>query len=314
MQYKARPLRPTFMHKVVQPSLPPYLTYHALQQFVEQALSEDVGSGDVTTLATIPPKKMAQAHFWAKGSGVLAGLMVAEIIFSTVDEDIEVSWNKQDGEAVTQGTRFGRVEGPARSLLTAERLALNLMQRMSGIATATRRMVEATYPHKARILDTRKTAPGLRLLDKWSVRLGGGENHRLGLYDMILIKDNHIVAARGVRQAIQAARHYRDTVNKELYIEIETRTLDEVQEVLALGGVDAMLLDNMVKVHPNGVIDTSLLQEAVALVKGRFMTEASGNVTLDTVPAIAATGVDYISCGSLTHSVQALDISLKIDM
>ncbi len=198
--------------------------------------------------------------------------------------------------------------------MAAERLALNVLQRMSGIATVTRRMVEAARPHPARILDTRKTAPGLRLLDKWAVRLGGGENHRLGLYDMILIKDNHIASVGGVRAAIEAAQQYRQDRDASLSIEIETRTLDEVQAVLETDGVEVILLDNMVTVQPDGAIDTSLLQEAVALVDGRMATEASGNITLATVPAIAATDVTYISCGALTHSVKAMDLSLKIEL
>ena len=173
-------------------------------------------------------------------------------------------------------------------------------------------MVEATHPHPARILDTRKTAPGLRLLDKWAVRLGGGENHRLGLYDMILIKDNHIAAVGGVRAAIEAARRFREDGPQDLRIEIEARTLDEVRAVLDTGGVDVILLDNMVDVQPDGTLDTARLRAAVALIDGRITTEASGNVRLETVPAIAATGVDYISSGALTHSVTALDISLTI--
>jgi nicotinate-nucleotide pyrophosphorylase (carboxylating) len=193
-----------------------------------------------------------------------------------------------------------------------ERLALNLMQRMSGIATATRAMAEAAGD--ATILDTRKTAPGLRLFDKWAVRLGGGTNHRVGLYDMFLIKDNHIAAAGGIRAAIDAAGRYRKTHAPDLAIEIETRTLDEVDEVLAIGGVDRVLLDNMVEVGDNGLVDVTMLAEAVRRVGGAFETEASGNVTLATVPAIAATGVDFISSGALTHSVRALDISLKIDL
>jgi len=292
--------------------LPPYLTLDALEALIDRALDEDVGTGDVTTRATVAPETQAQAHFLAKEDGVLAGLLVADRVFAAVDETLETAWTKADGDTIAGGVSFGTVRGRARGILTAERLALNLLQRMSGIATVTRRMVEAALPHAARILDTRKTAPGLRLLDKWAVRLGGGENHRLGLYDMILIKDNHIAAVGGVRAAIEAAQRYRQ--NGDLSIEIETRTLDEVQAVLETDGVEMILLDNMVTVQPDGAIDTSLLQEAVALVDGRMATEASGNVTLATVPAIAATGVTYISCGALTHSVKAMDLSLKIEL
>ena len=270
----------------------------------------------MTTEATIPEATRAQARFLAKKTGVLAGLLVAERVFRRVDETVAVRWARQDGDTVTAGDVFGIVEGPARSLLTAERLALNLLQRMSGIATATRTMAQAARP--ARILDTRKTAPGLRALDKWAVLLGGGENHRIGLYDRILIKDNHIAASGGVREALRAARRYRAERGRDLEIEIEARTLEEVRAVLEEhdrhGDVDVILLDNLVDVRPGGAVDAERLREAVALVGGRIATEASGNVTLEAVAAIAATGVDFISSGALTHSVQALDLSLKIQL
>lgn len=292
---------------------PPYLSDAALDALLAAALAEDVGTGDVTTEATIPPGTGARARFLAKAPGILAGLAVAERVFAAVDPTVRVSWAAADGDAVAPGAVFGEVAGPARSLLVAERLALNLMQRMSGIATATRRMVEAARP--ARILDTRKTAPGLRLLDKWAVRLGGGENHRLGLYDRILIKDNHIAAAGGIGPAIAAAHAYRRRTGRtDLEIEVEARTLDEVRAVLAADPVDYILLDNMVRVEADGTVDTAMLRAAVALIDGRLRTEASGNVTLATVPAIAATGVDFISSGALTHSVTALDLSLKIGL
>ena len=295
-------------------TLPSYLTPAMLDDVIARALAEDVGTGDVTTEATVPTETSATAHFLAKEDGVLGGLRVAEQVFDAVDPALSVTWTKADGDRIERGAVFGNVHGRARSILTAERLALNLMQRMSGIATYTRRMVDATHPHQARILDTRKTVPGLRLLDKWAVLLGGGENHRLGLYDMILIKDNHISAVGGVRAAIEAAQRYRQDGHPDLRIEIEARTLDEVRAVLAIGGVDVILLDNMVTVRPDGMLDTTRLQEAVTLINGRFKTEASGTVRLETVPAIAATGVDYISSGALTHSVTALDISLKIEL
>ena len=296
------------------PTLPPYLTDADIDDFVARALDEDVGAGDVTTQATIPPETTAEAYFLAKQDGVLAGLVVAEHVFRTVDAALTIAWTRADGETVARGDIVGTVHGRAHSILIAERLALNVMQRMSGIATATRHMVEATHPHPACILDTRKTVPGLRLLDKWAVRLGGGENHRLGLYDMILIKDNHIAAVGGVHAAIEAAQQYRENSPHDLRIEIEARTFDEVRAVLDIGGVDVILLDNMVDVRPDGTLDTSRLRAAVALIDGRITTEASGNVRLETIPAIAATGVDYISSGALTHSVTALDISLKIDL
>lgn len=290
--------------------IPPSLV-EDLDSLIERALAEDVGDGDVTTLATIPADKLAKAHFLAKANGVLAGLAVAERVFDAVDERLSVSWTAADGESIVSGTVFGRVEGSARSILTAERLVLNLMQRMSGIATAAHRMAEAARP--ARILDTRKTAPGLRSLDKWAVRLGGAENHRVGLFDMVLIKDNHIVSAGGIEPAIKAAHKFLRKDDLDLPLEIETRKLDEVDEVLRVGNVDRIMLDNMVKWNSDG-LDTSLLAEAVQRIAGRFETEASGNVTLETVGAIAATGVDYISSGALTHSVTALDLSLKVEM
>lgn len=283
-----------------------------IDALIERALAEDIGPGDVTTLATVPSGQLAEAYFLAKEDGVLAGLAVAERIFAALSPQIALTWSAADGDPVRAGTRFGTAEGPARAILTGERLALNLMQRMSGIATATRRMVDAAAGG-ATILDTRKTAPGLRAFDKWAVRLGGGQNHRTGLYDMLLVKDNHIAAAGGVREAVEAARTYRAAHDPSLLLEVETRTLDEVDELLTVGGVDRVLLDNMVRLDGNDV-DVSMLAEAVRRVGGAFETEASGNVTLATVPAIAATGVDYVSSGALTHSVKALDLSLKIEL
>jgi nicotinate-nucleotide pyrophosphorylase (carboxylating) len=223
-----------------------------------------------------------------------------------------VEWRVDDGAAVAGGQVFGSAAGAARSLLVAERLVLNLMQRMSGIATAARRMADAARP--AVVLDTRKTAPGLRALDKWAVRLGGAANHRAGLYDMVLIKDNHIVAAGGIEAALRAVAAHPTASG--VPVEIEARTLDEVDDVLRLSAaglrVDRILLDNMVRPEPDGSFDASLLREAVRRIAGRIETEASGNVTLDSAPAIASTGVDYVSSGALTHSVRALDISLEL--
>jgi nicotinate-nucleotide pyrophosphorylase (carboxylating) len=281
-----------------------------IDRLLDLALEEDVGSGDVTTLATVTPERRGEGRFLAKERGVLAGLAVAERVFARVDPSVRISWSAADGDAVEAQTVFGAAEGPAQALLTGERLALNVLQRMSGIATATRRMAEAARP--AALLDTRKTAPGLRALDKWAVRLGGGRNHRTGLYDMILVKDNHIEAAGGVREAVEAAKRYRQQHAPALAIEVEARTLEEVDAVLRTGGADWVLLDNMVRLHDDGFVDTSRLREAVALVGGRLMTEASGNVTEATVSAIASTGVDAISAGALTHSVRALDLSMKV--
>ena len=284
-----------------------------LGALIARALAEDVGPGDVTTEATIPQNTAATARFLLKQDGVVAGLAVAERVFAAVDPDLAVDWTAADGDRLSAGTVFGTVRGRARSILVAERLALNLMQRMGGIATAAARMAEAARP--ATVLDTRKTAPGLRALDKWAVALGGAQNHRVGLYDMVLVKDNHIAAAGGIRPAIDAVGAYLG--GRDLPVEVEARTLDEVDAVLAAVGdgarVDRVLLDNMARRTATG-LDTSRLAEAVARIDGRVQTEASGTVTLDTVPAIAATGVDFISSGALTHSVTALDVSLKIGL
>ena len=286
-----------------------------LDALIARALAEDVGAGDVTTQATIPPAQRATARFLLKEDGVVAGLAVAERVFAAVDPDLAVTWAARDGDRLEAGTVFGTVEGRARSILTAERLTLNLVQRMGGIATAAARMAQAARP--ATVLDTRKTAPGLRALDKWAVRLGGAQNHRVGLFDQVLVKDNHVAAAGGIRQAIDAVGAHAQETGLDLPVEIEARTLDEVDAVLAAVGrgarVDRILLDNMAR-PADGGLDVSMLARAVERVGGRVQTEASGNVTLDTVPAIAATGVDFISSGALTHSVVALDVSLKVGL
>ncbi len=286
-----------------------------LDALLDHALAEDVGRGDVTTEATIPQGTTATAHFLLKEAGVVAGLAVAERVFAAVDPDLGVSWTAADGDRLDAGTVFGTVAGRARSILVAERLALNLMQRMGGIATAAARMAEAATP--ATVLDTRKTAPGLRALDKWAVALGGAQNHRAGLYDMVLVKDNHIAAAGGVRAAIDAVGRYLIETDYDVDVEVEARTLDEVDDVLAAvdagARVDRILLDNMARRTDDG-LDVSMLEEAVRRVGGRIETEASGNVTLETVGRIGRTGVDYISSGALTHSVTALDVSLKVGL
>uniref|UniRef100_A0A7S0WZN1 Nicotinate-nucleotide pyrophosphorylase [carboxylating] n=1 Tax=Chlamydomonas leiostraca TaxID=1034604 RepID=A0A7S0WZN1_9CHLO len=304
---------------------PPHPTYD-IHKVIKEALEEDAGGiGDVTTLATVPPGTRATGTFLAKSAGVLAGLGVADAVFAAVDPAITVAWEGCDGEVVGAGHVFGRVCGPAASILVAERVALNFMQRMSGIATATRAMVAAATAggHSPKILETRKTAPGLRLLDKWAVLIGGGHNHRMGLYDMMMIKDNHVTAAGGVTQAIARAEAYiRDQGLQQqgMRIEVETRTLAEVDEVVAAldagqaPHVTRVMLDNMTKHDPSqpGGLDVSLLSEAVARLGGRVESEASGNVVVETVGAFAAAGVTHISVGALTHSVRAMDISLKI--
>lgn len=299
-----------------------------IDDIIRRALAEDLGSsGDITTLATISPIVKASADFLAKADGVLAGLQIANRVFQIIDPQLTVHWTKYEGDHIKKGEYFGRVSGSARSILVGERLALNLLQRMSGIATATAAMVQQIKKYaptsKTQILDTRKTVPGLRYLDKLAVKAGGGSNHRFGLYDMVLIKDNHISAAGGITQAITQVQKYLTQISKNknktevIPIEVEAQTLDEVREVLRVGGVDRILLDNMVKISidkDNGsrIIDISMLREAVQIIGGKFKTEASGNVTVETVGPIASSGVDFISSGALTHSVLALDISLKI--
>ncbi|MCS6844596.1 MAG: carboxylating nicotinate-nucleotide diphosphorylase [Caldilineales bacterium] len=272
-----------------------------VDRIVRTALAEDIGDGDVTTLHTIPEDYTLRGQFLAKADGVVAGLAVARRVFELLDPRVRITELARDGERVRAGQVIAVIEGPGRAILTGERVALNLLQRMSGIATATRRFVDAVQAvgAKAVILDTRKTAPGLRALDKWAVRLGGGQNHRFGLFDMAMIKDNHIAAVGSLAEAV---RRVRAGDPRGRPIEVEVTSLDQLQEALALG-VDRILLDNM---------SLEQMAEAVRVAAGRVPLEASGNVNLDTVAAIALTGVDYISSGALTHSVRALDISLDI--
>ena len=277
----------------------PDLDQLLLEKTVRLALAEDVGPGDYTSLWTLPQSARSRAIFLAKEEGVVAGLEVAATAFRLVDPSCQVSFQVSDGEVVGRGQRFGVVDGPTCSLLTAERTALNFLQRMSGIATMTRRFVQAVAGTRAVILDTRKTAPCLRLFDKYAVRVGGGQNHRLGLYDMVLIKDNHIQAAGSVTAAVKAVQARNEF---GLPVEVEVTTLEELREAVSLG-VDRILLDNMTP---------DQIRKAVDIAAGRVPLEASGGVSLDNVAQIAATGVDYISVGALTHSVQALDISLDI--
>jgi nicotinate-nucleotide pyrophosphorylase (carboxylating) len=284
--------------------LPPYLESEELDRIVARALEEDVGAGDVTSERTIPLAARAEGTFLAREAGIVAGIEVARRVFAAADHTITSDWNVADGGHVRADERLGTVSGGARGILAGERVALNFLQRMSGIASTTRRFVDAVEGFHVTILDTRKTAPGLRLLDKWAVLLGGGGNHRTGLFDMILIKENHIRVAGGVSAALASARTDDD------FVEIEARTLEEVREILRIGTADRVLLDNMVHRSAAGAVDTSMLRRAVELVGGRLETEASGNVTLDTVREVAATGVNFISCGALTHSVKALDLSL----
>lgn len=276
------------------------MTYdETVDHVISDGLAEDVAGGDVTSAATIPADRRAAATLVVKEPGVVAGLDVARRVFARVDSTIAFAAVGGDGDRIDAPPQaVARLEGPARSLLTGERLALNLMQRMSGIATTTARYVDAVAGTGCAILDTRKTAPGLRLLDKRAVAIGGGTNHRIGLYDAILIKDNHVAVAGGIGAAIEAARAYAP----DLAIEIETTSLAQVADALA-HRPDTIMFDNM---------SPTLMREAVGLVDGRARTEASGGITLDTIRAVAETGVDSISVGALTHSVRALDISLEV--
>lgn len=267
---------------------------------IQQALAEDIGEGDVTTLSIVPPELWFEGRFIAKQAGVVAGLAVVRLTFGLLDERVQVKLKTTDGAWVEKGQVIATVAGPGRALLSGERVALNFLQRMSGIATLTRRFVERAQGSPAVILDTRKTAPGLRLLDKWAVRLGSGQNHRSGLYDMALIKENHITAAGSITAAVERVRA-GDPQNRP--IEVEVKNLAELEEALSLG-LDRILLDNM---------NLEEMRQAVQMAAGRTPLEASGNVELENVAAIAAIGVDYISVGKLTHSVTALDISLLLD-
>ena len=275
-----------------------------------QALQTDIGTGDVTSLATVPKSLEVRAAFVARERCTTAGLDVVTRVFFLLDPDAQVLWSRKDGEEIAPGTTLGMISGRAHTVLKGERIALNLMQRMSGIATATHQLAQAVHP--VRVRDTRKTAPCLTLLDKWAVNLGGGENHRLGLYDRILIKDNHVATAGNVSAAIKKACQYRDRHASDMRIEVEVRTMDEVSEALATGGFDELLLDNMIQVNLDGHVDVTRLNQALTLIDGQYTTEASGNITLHTAQAIANTKVDYVSCGALTHSTRAIDLALKV--
>ncbi|RZK59064.1 MAG: carboxylating nicotinate-nucleotide diphosphorylase [Pedobacter sp.] len=270
--------------------------------FIKNAIAEDVGDGDHTSLSTIPKDTQGKAKLIVKEDGVLAGVELAIEIFNQIDPALKVDVLIKDGARVKFGEIVLTVEGSTHSILLAERLVLNCMQRMSGIATKTNRIVQLLKPYKTQVLDTRKTTPGLRYLEKWAVKIGGGVNHRIGLYDMILIKDNHVDYAGGIANAIIAANEYLKANNKKLAIEIEVRNLTELNEVLAQGNVDRIMLDNF---------PIPLLKEAISIIDGRFITEASGGIVEENVTDYAACGVDYISMGALTHSVKSLDLSLK---
>ena len=281
---------------------PAYLTEESLNNFISSALAEDIGKGDYSSLASIPQNQIGRARLLIKGEGILAGIEIAKRIFEAVDPELEVKLLLSEGDPVKMGDIGLTVKGSAGSILSAERLVLNCMQRMSGIATLTHRLTQKILHTKARLMDTRKTTPNFRLMEKWAVHIGGGVNHRFALYDMIMLKDNHVDFAGGIRQAIERTKAYLEANLLALIIEVETRNLREVAEVIQVGGIDCIMLDNM---------DYDTMRAAVKLIGDKFLTEASGGITEENLVQVAECGVDFISMGALTHSVKSMDISLK---
>ncbi|HEY8366610.1 MAG TPA: carboxylating nicotinate-nucleotide diphosphorylase [Bacteroidia bacterium] len=273
-----------------------------LKDFLKRVLKEDIGDGDHTSLATIPEDAIGKAQLLVKENGVAAGVDVAVEIFKLYDKNLKVEVLIKDGTPIKKGDKILIVEGSSRSILTIERTVLNIMQRMSGIATKTRTLADTIKPTKAKLLDTRKTTPNMRFLEKQAVLIGGGFNHRFGLYDMMMIKDNHIDFAGGIPQAIDKAKAYLKKNKLNLKIEIEVRDLNELDQVLLHGGVDRIMLDNFTPAN---------IEKAVNKIKGQYETEASGGINESNILEYALTGVDYISVGALTHSVKSLDLSLK---
>lgn len=279
-----------------------YLSQEKIHHFIQLALAEDVGSGDHSSLGSIPEGRQGQAQLIIKEEGTIAGLQLAELIFKQYDPALDVEILLKDGDKVHPGQIGLRVKGTAASILTTERLVLNCMQRMSGIATKTSQLNQLIAHTKAKLMDTRKTTPNFRLMEKWAVVLGGGINHRFALYDMVMLKDNHVDFAGGIRNAILSTKNYLASNNLNLKIEVETRNLAEVNEVLETGGIDYIMLDNM---------DYPTMREAVKMVNGKYPLEASGGITEETLKDVAECGVDFISVGALTHQVKSIDISLK---
>ena len=273
-----------------------------LDEFIRKSLQEDIGDGDHSTLACIPADAQGKANLLVKENGIIAGIEVAKRIYEIVDPALEVVFYKNDGDAIEIGDIVFQVSGSSQSILTSERLVLNCMQRMSGIATQTAQVLRVIEGCHTKILDTRKTTPGIRFLEKWAVKIGGGENHRFGLYDMVMLKDNHIDYAGGIKNAIEKTKKYLIDTNRSLKIEIEVRSLEELQEVIQIGGVDRIMLDNFTPER---------LKEALKLIPKSYETEASGGITIDNIRPYAETGVQFISIGALTHSVKGLDLSLK---
>lgn len=273
-----------------------------IEQLLDLAFAEDIGDGDHTTLSTIPADAMGRSRLLIKEEGILAGVEEAEKVLLKVDPSIKMEVFIKDGEKVKPGDVAFVAEGPVRSLLIAERTMLNIMQRMSGVATMTRRYQDELEGLHTKVLDTRKTTPGMRIMEKEAVKIGGGTNHRIGLFDMILIKDNHIDFAGGIEKAIERAREYCKANHKDLKIEVEVRSLDDIKRVMAIGGVDRIMFDNFTP---------ELTKEAVKLVNGTMETESSGGITLKNLRSYGEAGVDFISVGALTHSVKGLDMSFK---
>jgi nicotinate-nucleotide pyrophosphorylase (carboxylating) len=273
-----------------------------VKNLIELAIAEDIGDGDHTSLACISPMQSGEMELLVKQEGIIAGVELAGYIFSEIDPEISTTRFISDGAKVKPGDKVFLVKGKTISLLQAERLVLNIMQRMSGVATQTHRYAEKLHGLKTKVLDTRKTTPGMRILDKWAVKIGGGENHRMGLFDMILIKDNHIDFAGGIEKAIQCTQQYLSKINKPLKIEIEARNLNDVRKILHTGEIHRILLDNF-------TIEQT--KNAVELINGNYETESSGGITIETLRDYAMCGVDYISVGALTHQIKSLDLSLK---
>ena len=273
-----------------------------VQEFIKNSLSEDLGNGDHSSLASIPKGSIGQAHILFKEDGIVAGLQLAAEILKHLDPKVEIEFLKQDGDIVRYGDKGMIAKGNVHALLAGERLLLNCMQRLSGIATITKLIADKISHTHAKILDTRKTTPGLRFLEKWAVTIGGGHNHRFGLFDMIMLKDNHNDYAGGITAALERSKKYLEETGLQLSIEVETRNLEEVREVLATGIANRVMFDNFTP---------DLMKEAVKLVNRRIETEASGGITFESIVPYAETGVDFISIGALTHSVKSLDISFK---
>lgn len=273
-----------------------------LEEIIKQTLAEDIGTGDYSSLACIEKDRLGKMHLLAKEDGIIAGIEVANMVINNVDPKIEMNAYMKDGDRIKKGDIVFDLTGPAQSMLTAERTLLNFMQRMSGIATISRQYADTVKGTKTKILDTRKTTPNLRIIEKYAVKVGGSENHRFGLFDMIMLKDNHIDFAGGIENAIDKTHSFLTNKHLDLKIEIETRNLEEVKRVVKHGGVERIMLDNFTPTQ---------ISEALQIIDGKFETEASGGITLENIREYAESGVDFISVGALTHHIKSLDLSLK---